>query len=126
MPFISRVELKKKAEEYQVLLCTPANELRLSLAPGPRCSAEPPQLRSGTATMPPPAIALEGVGQGTARRLTAEARTPPPPPAASSPWSKELRCGTTTDAPPVLDARPATSTDAIPVEATLEIKPSAP
>ena len=76
--------------------------------------------------MPPPAIALEGVGQGTARRLTAEARTPPPPPAASSPWSKELRCSTTTDAPPVLNARPATSTDAIAVEASLEIKPRAP
>ena len=89
------------------------------------------------------AITLEGVGQGTARRLTAEARTPPPPPAASSPWSKELRCGSTTDAPrltaeastppppassppPVLDARPATSTDAIAVEASLEIKPRAP
>ena len=76
--------------------------------------------------MPPPQIALEGVGQGTARRLTAEARTPPPPPAASSPWSKELRGGTTTDAPPVLDARPATSSDAIAVEASLEIKPRAP
>ena len=50
-------------------------------------------MRSGTVTMPPPAIALEGVGQGTAQQLTAEASTPPPPPAASSPWSKELRCG---------------------------------